>query len=462
MAVSAFPSVTFLNHSSVLVSAGQTRILCDPWFEGAAFQNGWRLLYEHSHRINELDFDSIWISHEHPDHFSTPTLKQLEGRRRFIYQATQDQKVARWLSSRQHEVIEIADQQTHLFGDIATKLYGCDGYDSAMLFTFPDGRTFLNLNDARVELDGVIDRIAADAMHTDLVAIQFSYANYAGNPGDADIPRDQHEAVLSRIRTVVRHVQPKAVLLFASFVYFSHQENFYWNQHFWLSEIVRKLEAEGVRVIVPIPDQTFVLDDLAQQDFSPLNREAIAFWTARHDAAQPVDVEEHKVGLADLRDAYLAFRQRLWTGNDLALARSGCPREDLPLRVKLSDHPAVIELGLLREQFDLHSDDAPFNAIVSSNTLNFLFEHQFSRGTVTINSRIQFHYPTAHRFFIFFFIYYANNIGRYFRAGGGLSWANLHSIQHVAVLESIVKFHPECSRNLQADLSFIAGATSSE
>lgn len=450
MTRSCAPAVTFLNHSSVLVSDGSTRILCDPWFEGPAFQNGWRLLHENSHDINALDFDHVWISHEHPDHFSIPTLKKLQGRRRFLFQATQDRKVTDWLA-RQHEVTEIADRQVQRLGDIEARLFVCDGYDSALRLRFADGRTFLNLNDARVELDGVLDAIRADAAGADLVAQQFSYANYAGNRGDTQIPRDQHESVLARVLAVAEALRPKAVMLFASYVYFSHEENFYWNQHFWLQQMVDALQARGIRAIVPMPDQRIALDGLETRDLADDNRRAIAFWTERHHAARPVDREAQGVELDALQAAYRAFRARLWADNDLPLARRDAA-QDLRLRVKLSDQDCVLELGLLDEHFQAHAAGSGHDVEVSSNTLRFLFEHKFARGTVSINSRIQFHYPTAHRFFMFFFIHYANNIGRHFRAGG-LTWASLRSIANVAVVQSIVKFHPACLRNLQADLA---------
>ena len=69
--------VKFLNHSSVIIEHKKIKILCDPWFKGKAFNDSWKLLYENSHDINKLDFDYIWISHEHPDHFSIATLNSL-------------------------------------------------------------------------------------------------------------------------------------------------------------------------------------------------------------------------------------------------------------------------------------------------------------------------------------------------------------------------------------------------
>ncbi|HQX07121.1 MAG TPA: MBL fold metallo-hydrolase, partial [Zoogloea sp.] len=66
-----------MNHSCIVLESPGTRVLCDPWFEGTAFNDGWRLLVEHSHRIDEIPCDYIWLSHEHPDHFSIPTLRRL-------------------------------------------------------------------------------------------------------------------------------------------------------------------------------------------------------------------------------------------------------------------------------------------------------------------------------------------------------------------------------------------------
>ena len=53
--------IRFLNHSCIQIKGIDTTILCDPWFEGSAFGNGWSLLHDNSHNINNLKFDYIWI-----------------------------------------------------------------------------------------------------------------------------------------------------------------------------------------------------------------------------------------------------------------------------------------------------------------------------------------------------------------------------------------------------------------
>ena len=66
-------SIKFINHASVLISSGNTKLLTDPWYYGDAFHKGWNLIVEQSKKeINDIlnEVTHIWISHEHPDHFS--------------------------------------------------------------------------------------------------------------------------------------------------------------------------------------------------------------------------------------------------------------------------------------------------------------------------------------------------------------------------------------------------------
>jgi L-ascorbate metabolism protein UlaG (beta-lactamase superfamily) len=92
------PSIEFVNHACVIIDTGHERILTDPWLGGTAFDDGWSLVAETGRTINDLDFSHIWISHEHPDHFSPRDLKALAPERiaktPLFYQRTPDGKVA--------------------------------------------------------------------------------------------------------------------------------------------------------------------------------------------------------------------------------------------------------------------------------------------------------------------------------------------------------------------------------
>ena len=48
-------NIEFVNHASVLISHGEINILSDPWYSGAVFHQGWRLLYENTcDKINDI------------------------------------------------------------------------------------------------------------------------------------------------------------------------------------------------------------------------------------------------------------------------------------------------------------------------------------------------------------------------------------------------------------------------
>src|SRR5687768_14953391 len=95
-------TIEFVNHASVLLSDGQTGVLTDPWYFGATFHMGWSLLAESDDAyIREVlsRTTHIWISHEHPDHFSPPFFKRyrdeiLARGITILFQATRDQRVA--------------------------------------------------------------------------------------------------------------------------------------------------------------------------------------------------------------------------------------------------------------------------------------------------------------------------------------------------------------------------------
>ena len=60
-------SIQFINHASVKITISGKKILCDPWYEGSIFNEGWDLISYETINYDELlkDLDYIWISHEH-------------------------------------------------------------------------------------------------------------------------------------------------------------------------------------------------------------------------------------------------------------------------------------------------------------------------------------------------------------------------------------------------------------
>src|SRR5688572_4542930 len=90
--------IEFVNHASFITRSAGVSLICDPWLEGTAFNDGWALIsptrfaYEDFARVTH-----VWFSHEHPDHFAPPNLRkipeELRCRIRVLYQKTKDRKV---------------------------------------------------------------------------------------------------------------------------------------------------------------------------------------------------------------------------------------------------------------------------------------------------------------------------------------------------------------------------------
>lgn len=64
----------------------------------------------------------------------------------------------------------------------------------------------------------------------DVLVTQFSYASWAGNRDDVDSRKAAAAAVVERLVSQCRVLQPRYVVLAASYVWFCHAENFHMNQ----------------------------------------------------------------------------------------------------------------------------------------------------------------------------------------------------------------------------------------
>ena len=50
--------IKFINHACIIVESGGQRIMCDPWFEGSSFDNGWSLMYERTVPDPDRDWET--------------------------------------------------------------------------------------------------------------------------------------------------------------------------------------------------------------------------------------------------------------------------------------------------------------------------------------------------------------------------------------------------------------------
>ena len=227
--------ITWVNHASFLLESGGVRLVCDPWIEGRAFNDGWSLLSPTKMRYEDFaEVTHIWFSHEHPDHFSPPNLKRIpENIRRNItvlFHETRDKRVVKVCRALGFAVRELPHlQPTEIAPDFKV-ICGLNDLIDSWIAIFTGGKTIVNLNDCVFPDQRELIGIRSMTGDVDLLLSQFSYANWVGNPDDPGALEASARQKRQQMAEQIAVMRPRQFIPFASFVVFCHQENFFMNR----------------------------------------------------------------------------------------------------------------------------------------------------------------------------------------------------------------------------------------
>jgi UDP-MurNAc hydroxylase len=168
------------SRGTATATIGGATIFCDPWTKGKAFNEGWSLLSA-SAPVPYEKVDYIWISYEHPDHFSFPTLKSIaEAERRRItvlYQRHSSVRIAKALRDLGFgKVQELPLYRWVSIGKDFRVLCGSVGSMDSFLAVRADGESVLNINDCFCT-PAQIKYIQRQVGKLSLLFAQFSLAN---------------------------------------------------------------------------------------------------------------------------------------------------------------------------------------------------------------------------------------------------------------------------------------------
>lgn len=383
-------SIQFINHASVIVSDGVTNLLCDPWYTGDAFHKGWNLLHEIENKDIELFLNKvthIWISHEHPDHFSiaffktfSKTIKDLSIK--ILFQKTQDQRVYKFLISQGLEVNELEfNKKISLSNDYQVICIKDGFYDSALLIE-SHGEKILNLNDCEITTAKRAKEVFGITGEIDLLLTQFSFAAWKGGKENKNW-RDQ--AAKDKINTMKLQIEmfnPKFVIPFASFVYFSNNEYFYLNDAINKpSDLKQKLEKYKTKLIIMSPFDTFK----NKLEVSKTVK-ATSFWDKKYKDIKPINYY-NSVDINTLKENFINYCDRIKKNNNLALIkliRLLSPINAFkPCVVFLIDLNLNLKFDYVDEKFNETRDKAMLS--MKSESLDFLFKNSFGFDTLTVN-----------------------------------------------------------------------------
>lgn len=388
--------VELLNHASVLITVGNRSVLTDPWFWGAAFNNGWSLLYENEpgHVESTLDrTDAIWISHEHPDHFSVSFFKKYSAKINaleipIIFQKTSDQRVAGFLRNLGLNVIEIENQSSYqMFDDVFIKVIQVGLYDSALLIETNDF-TILNLNDCEVSSKDSAEALFGD-LTVDILLTQFSYAAWKGGKENIKWRRVAAEKKLENIKFQDGFFRPNHIIPFASFIRFSREENFYLNDCANSPVDVYGLEGLHGEVCILAPGAKL---SSATKDSIEKNCD---FWE-KLVSKKTVDSQFQalrSVPFSDLESAFKRRQSRVFSFNSAFLMKMfyALGIAFRPMSIFLIDLKINIRFDWFSNSL-FFCQDSP-EVFLRSGDFLFLLDHDFGFDTLTVNGCFELSEP---------------------------------------------------------------------
>ena len=250
--------VSLVNHASFFYEAPDLKLLSDPWYSGRLFGESWELTADTPKTIRNQATESadlVYISHEHPDHFHPPTLRESFGKcgesPEFLIPQTIDGRMREWLRQNNFRFRELGRTSKLQIGDWQIQIIPYGTYDSYLILRLGH-RVLLHLGDSKphprqiAKLLKPNERIVA-------IATQFSIASWPGNPKNSVDVEGGRKTVKSYLLEVIRELRPEILLPFASHVHFCHPENVWMNSYgLSLNEIV-SLEAPQTQIPILVP-----------------------------------------------------------------------------------------------------------------------------------------------------------------------------------------------------------------
>ena len=213
-------SIQFINHASVTIKGDGVSLLSDPWYSGEAFHKGWNLLHETSDEeaSNILnDVTHIWLSHEHPDHFSilffkTFAKKIIDKSITILFQKTEDKRVIKFLKHLSLDFQELKfEERIFLSNDFSVTCIKDGFYDSGLLVQNGDEK-ILNLNDCEVSSPQRVKEVFSLTGEVDVLLTQFSFAAWKGGKNNKKWRDEAAEDKLKTMELQIEQFKPNYVI----------------------------------------------------------------------------------------------------------------------------------------------------------------------------------------------------------------------------------------------------------
>ena len=413
--------IIWVNHASFIFEHSNIRLICDPWLSGTAFNEGWHLLAETKFKLKDFSqITHIWISHEHPDHFSPATLKKIPKNLieniTVLYQYTEDKKVLNFIKKLGFKTIEIIPKIPLKIANDFYLISDKFGAEDSWLKIVTKDYSLLNMNDCPIRKKDDLNNLKRNVGNVDLLLTQFSYANWCGNKSQKTLRKKEALVYLNQMLNQIEFLKPSTVIPFASYIYFCHEENFYHNDCINKISLVYKTikNKTNADCNVLYPGDTWEIGELYNsaksiknydKDYDSLTKRIL-----KKSKKIPINV------LINSANKYKNdLKKRNWIFPLKILKLFGYLRST---KIYLTDHKQTLlfsfSSGISFDNFPISDSDIQ----LSSESLLYCFNYLWGVGTLAINARFMTsNNGSLRHFYRNFALSAENNAGRYFPIG---------------------------------------------
>ncbi len=413
--MNASDTITFVNHSSILIENKKSKfsILTDPWYDGLAFNKGWSLLFKNPRKqVEELVSRSkyIFLSHEHPDHFSIPFFKEYtKTSQKFptvVFQETRDKRVEKYLRDKLSvDCLILNDGCPKILEENKLWVFKCGHIDSGFVLETSDF-IHINVNDCDYS-DSELNKIAKVVVKNSkpkILYIQFSYASYRPNENWL---KTSAARKLSEIYSISKKFNVNLVIPYASMVYFCHTENFHLNKEMNSCKITSDyLKEKNVPhcFLNPKSGQILVKNLLENFEYRDKeNKSSIKFWDNKIDGVKVISSENEIP--RDFTSSANKFLSRIKSNNSmpiLYLIRF--------LTFKFIFGDIIILITDLNEKYCVNffkvkkicnSKPSKSDISMSAESFSFFLSEAYGFDTLTVNGRFNETSRNGFRKFVF-------------------------------------------------------------
>ena len=379
--------IEWVNHASYIFDDGEIRLITDPWVEGSVFNESWSLLAKTKFQYEDYkNITHIWFSHEHPDHFFPPNLKKIPEEYRknitVLFQKTDDKKVVnfcKYLGFK--DVVETSEEFYKISNQTSIYIKAFSPYDSDSwhLLKYKEFK-LLNVNDCVLGSRKSIEEIKEITGEVDYLFTQFSYANWVGNPDDESGRKNHAREKLNRIKNQIEIFNPKFVVPFASFVYFSKRDNAFMNTTInKIGDVKKFLESFSVKPIIFYPG------DLYSGEEWNRNEENIKKYNLDLENGLK-SIDSNNFPVSSIEDIKRAFEKGPFYNFNLngLFARAFTRIQGTPFcNIYLNDIEKVVHIDIENKKISEVKTDS-FDINMCSQNLKYLLSFEWGPGTILI------------------------------------------------------------------------------